>query len=450
MSSSPSRQEPRAPVAGNPSSGKRRAPPEGTVHSHQKENTEPRSQNDMIPDNSDTWPQSHKSSSLRTKIASAEGFISEQRGPLANRQARPQQNIVKPQYDDGTMPDDRNPRSQPRNSSPQTSRPAPAGKSSAQKRRPPTGQTAQPRQHGDSNIKNPRMYPDHIPDSSDFNYVPERYGNDDDYVSKPYYDELDGNPTSQPRQKNPSRAGAALAMKARVRGNQQDLNPNGPRTDRCDGSCEWSRKAKAELHRKDKELTDTKRLLEDARDEIKKLRMSADLKKLSMQTKSVAADQKRLDKKDAAQTRSSALERKRKEKMDADRRKREEQLEAKREQREHERKMDEMKTPEERAAERDAKHQKVMMAGNLASTAGSLLVEAHKANSQVQTARMHQEMQGQTAARRQAQKEGATSSGQTPATTRRPNGNAARPRRPQGPEQELEGMQSVARRSDVI
>ena len=115
--------------------------------------------------------------------------------------------------------------------------------------------------------------------------------------------------------------------------------------------------------------------------------------------------------------------------MEAMRRRRQDELEAKREE------MERMKTPEERLAERDAKLQKAKMMGNLAGTAGSLLLEAHKTNSQVQTTRMHQEMQGQTAARRQAQRERATSSDQTPAATRRPNGNSARPRRAPSPPQ---------------
>ena len=210
-------------------------------------------------------------------------------------------------------------------------------------------------------------------------------------------------------------------MSACVRGNRQNPNPSGSRVLTCDGNCVWSRKAKAGLDRKDQELATIKQLLEDARYEIRQLKRGTEAKNEAMQAKSFAADQKRRDKKEALQEKNSGTEQRRQDRIEAGRRKRQDELEAKREQRKHNLELEQLKTPEERMAERDAKLQKAKMAGSLVGSVGNLLAEAHKAHSQVQ------DMQAQTAARRRAQREEATSSGQSPATSRRPTESTARP-----------------------
>jgi hypothetical protein len=121
----------------------------------------------------------------------------------------------------------------------------------------------------------------------------------------------------------------------------------------------------------------------------------------------------------AQQNRTYATEQARQAKMEAAARKRQDELAAKRDKMEHKLAMEGLKTEDERIAEQQAKVAKAKMAAEFATTAGSLIVEAQKAKSPAKTSKMHKDMQGQTAARRQAEREGRTSSDRRPQATGR-------------------------------
>jgi hypothetical protein len=211
---------------------------------------------------------------------------------------------------------------------------------------------------------------------------------------------------------------------------QAQTAPNGASTDNCVCKrCKWkaaywkvkneNKKSKDELARKEKKLE----ALETANKKLKEtIAESQKLQKLNA-------------KQEARKLKIVAEQLKRRDKQEAEKEKREDKLQAQREERAHKLAMEELMTPEERAAKEDARAQRRQLAAQLVTTAGEMAVETHKNHTQNQKVQAQKEMQAATAARRQAQRNGASGSGQRQTTAKRPNATPKRPRAPPPPEE---------------
>lgn len=273
-----------------------------------------------------------------------------------------------------------------------------------------------------------------------------------------------------PRNMNSKRSRMTKALNAQVKNNEPATQSNSPPAEKCDKvNCQWNDRyrrtkgyfdrarrmldqkgkaltaaegnftkatneitrvkkvAMAKLNQKQKEIVATKEMLEKARAEIKELKQAGGSTK---RHEELAAKQA------ALQTKVSAEEQKQRSKAEAVEKRRQYQLEAKTKEREHKLAMDGLMTDEERLTREEAKRERMKMMGNVAGMVGNIALEAQKTHGETQKVKMRKDMQDVTAARRQAQRQGATTNGATPAPIRRATATTARPRASPPPPQD--------------
>ena len=372
MSSSTSGEQPRIPAAGTPGAVKRRTPPPRPAQLPHQDNNEPHAEV-ILPERSNT---------LSPPI---------DRSPSSERRRAPA---------GGNPPLSKDGNSKPRglDDLPQRLAPAP-GNGDPEKRRIPMPRSNQPRYKENSNPH------DEVELQRDSMAWP-----------------------PSPRKPLLPHSRVAAALKARVRSSGQEPPSGNPGAWHCNGTnCEWRtnyNEAKGGLDLKEKELVATKKMLDEARAEIQKLRAK------EKQNKQRDRDQA---KQEARQFKLFADEQKRRDKRDAETRKRQDIFEEKRAKRAHELAMEELKTDEERAAERDATLKKAELAVNVAAMAGGLALEAQRTHSESQRARMPpKERHGQTAPRRHGEGSGTRGNVPRPVAARRPALAASAHTPPQG------------------
>lgn len=406
MSSSPSSEEPKVQNAGSLSTGRRRSPPPRPTQPQRQDNNRADAEFDL-PEGSHPLP---------TPAAGS---------PSSEKRRAPAERRPQPRYEDSNRPHGED--DLPQRSAPAVGRPAP------EKRRLPPARQAQPR---DEDMRRPRgkndlpQHPRPIarnPDSARRRAPLARPAQQRDMDNSKLHGEVDfiegSLPRPLPRKSNPLQSRAAAALTSQIRPNGQGAASSHPGVGKCDGkNCEWRQfynRAKRGLDLNEKELAATQDMLHKSRAEITKLKTMLSHPKRRAQA---------AEKQGARQTKFSEDGQRRQEKGEAVNRKREHELEAKPGEGGHRLAMKELRTDEERAAEREAEPRKADLAAKSAATAEGLAPEAQRTHGETQRARMPKEMQGQMAPRRPAERAGVMGNAPRPAATRRPAASTASPR----------------------
>jgi hypothetical protein len=171
-----------------------------------------------------------------------------------------------------------------------------------------------------------------------------------------------------PSRKSNSKSRLRAGLKLQTRRDDLDAQPPSGQSRTCEGrDCAFRTALLQETavrKRNEKDLESTKKLLDEARAQIKELNQGKERKQEAQQVKLSLAEQKRRNKLDAAE------------------RERQHKGEARREERAHKLALEALKTPEERIAEQEARQAKLKLATGVVKMAGKCAVEAHRTHSE--------------------------------------------------------------------